>query len=66
MALGPGLPDPPTNSVVLRANYIWHRIGENFAVPGKSVLGGSHHECWLALKAGMIAISRSTAIQYHW
>ena len=49
MALGPGVPDPPTDSVVLQANHAPHRIGEQFAVRARSVLGGLHHEYSLGL-----------------
>jgi putative transposase len=44
MALGPGVPDPPMNSVVPQANPTRHRIGGHFAVRAKSILGGLHHE----------------------
>jgi len=48
MALGPGVPDPP--SVVLQSAtpLTRHRIGERLAVRARSVLGGVHHEYLLA------------------
>jgi putative transposase len=49
MAPGPGVPDPPTSSVVPRASRARHQIGEHFAVQAKSVLGRLHHEYSLAL-----------------
>jgi len=48
MALGPGVPDPP--SVVLQSAtpLTRHRIGERRGVRVRSVLGGLHHEYLLA------------------
>ena len=48
MALGPGVPDPP--SVVLQSAtpLTRHRIGERLDVRVRSVLGGLHHEYLLA------------------
>jgi putative transposase len=42
MALGPGVPDPPTVSI--RQPSLRHRRGELYAVHAKSILGGLHHE----------------------
>jgi putative transposase len=44
MALGPGVPDPPSKSAVLPTEQSRHRIAEGFVVLAKSVLGGLHHE----------------------
>jgi putative transposase len=48
MALGPGVPDPPS-AVAQRATQLSrHRIGEHLVVHVRSVLGGLHHEYSLA------------------
>jgi putative transposase len=44
MALGPGVPDPPSKSAVFPTEQSRHRIAEGFVVLAKSVLGGLHHE----------------------
>jgi hypothetical protein len=48
MALGPGVPDPPTTTTVLPEPSSRHRRGESYAVRAASVLGGLHHEYSLA------------------
>ena len=48
MALDPGVPDPPSKLVPAETPLTRHRIGERFAVSGRSVLGGLHHEYLLA------------------
>ena len=49
MALGPGVPDPPSGVVPLATQRTRHRIGERLGVRARSVLGGLHHEYRLAL-----------------
>jgi len=44
MALGPGVPDPPSEVVPSATPVIRHRIGERLGVRARSVLGGLHHE----------------------
>ena len=44
MALGPGVPDPPSKSAVFQTEQSRRRIAEGFVVLAKSVLGGLHHE----------------------
>jgi len=47
MALGPGVPDPPSQVVRSATQLSRHRIGERFVVRARSLLGGLHHEyCW--------------------
>jgi putative transposase len=41
MALGPGIPDPPTTNLS-------HRCGETYALHARPILGGLHHEYFLA------------------
>ena len=48
MALGPGVPDPPSEVVPSATPLTRHRIGERLAVRARSVLGGLHHEYLLA------------------
>jgi hypothetical protein len=48
MALGPGVPAPPSVVVQSATPLTRHRIGERFAVRARSVLGGLHHEYLLA------------------
>jgi len=48
MALGPGVPDPPSEAVRFATPLTRHRIGECLAVRARSVLGGLHHEYLLA------------------
>ena len=49
MALGPGVPDPPPvhHEVPMQPNSR-HRRGESYAVRASSILGGLHHEYFLA------------------
>jgi transposase InsO family protein len=44
MALGPGVPDPPSDVVPSAKSLTRHRIGERLGVRVRSVLGGLHHE----------------------
>jgi hypothetical protein len=44
MALGPGVPDPPSELVPSDTRFTRHRIGERLRVGARSVLGGLHHE----------------------
>jgi transposase InsO family protein len=44
MALGPGVPDPPSKSAVFQTQQSRHRIVEGFVVLANAVLGGLHHE----------------------
>jgi transposase InsO family protein len=48
MALGPGVPDPPSQVVPPAPPPTHHRIGERLSVRARSVLGGLHHEYQLA------------------
>jgi hypothetical protein len=48
MALGPGVPDPPSEAVPFVTPRTRHRIGERLAVLARSVLSGLHHEYLLA------------------
>ena len=48
MALGPGVPDPPSEVVPSATQPTGHRIGEPLGVRARSVLGGLHHEYLLA------------------
>jgi putative transposase len=44
MALGPGVPDRPSEVVPPATQPTRHRIGERLGVRARSVLGGLHHE----------------------
>jgi transposase InsO family protein len=44
MALGPGVPDPPSEVVPAATPLTRHRIGERLGVLARPVLGGLHHE----------------------
>jgi hypothetical protein len=44
MALGPSVPDPPSESAVFQIQQPRHRIADGFVMLAKSVLGGLHHE----------------------
>ena len=44
MALGPGVPDPPSEVVSSAKSLTRHRIGERLEVRARPVLGGLHHE----------------------
>jgi hypothetical protein len=48
MALGPGVPDPPPAIFDFGKSRSRHRREESYAVRAKSVLGGLHHEYFLA------------------
>jgi transposase InsO family protein len=48
MALGPGVPDPPSQVVPSETPPTRDRISERLAVRARSVLGGLHHEYLLA------------------
>ena len=43
-ALGPGVPDPPKESVVTPKSESRHRLVADALVLAKSILGGLHHE----------------------
>ena len=43
-ALGPGVPDPPENQIVVPKPETRYRLAEGALVLVKSVLGGLHHE----------------------
>ncbi len=47
-ALGPGVPDPPREAVVIPESEPRHRLAAGAFVLAKSVLGGLHHEYSLA------------------
>lgn len=51
-ALGPGVPDPPKESVVIPKAQSRHRLAVGTAVLAKSVLDGLHHEYSLATAGG--------------
>jgi hypothetical protein len=56
MALGPGLPDPPT---AMHPNFnsgFRHRLRADVAVRANAVLGGLHHECFLAPTVAPLSI----------
>ena len=48
MALGPGVPDPPPTYYDHRQPNSRHRREESYVVRAKSILGGLHHEYFLA------------------
>jgi putative transposase len=48
MALGPGVPDPPTKPCAFQAQQSRHCIREGLVVLARSVLGGLHHDYSLA------------------
>jgi putative transposase len=48
MALGPGVPDPPTATHHNFNSRSRHRLREDVAVRANDVLGGLHHEYFLA------------------
>ena len=48
MALGPAVPDPPPVIFDFGTSHSRHRREESYAVRAKSVLGGLHHEYYLA------------------
>jgi putative transposase len=56
MALGPGVPDPPATMRVKLRSRSRHRLREDVAVRANSVLGGLHHEYFLAPRAASLSI----------
>jgi hypothetical protein len=46
--LGPGVPDPPPGTVAPTKSKSRHQLAANALVRSKSILGGLHHEYWLA------------------
>ena len=48
MSLGPGVPDSPTSSGEALIHSYRHQSGERLAVRARAVLGGLHHEYFLA------------------
>jgi len=52
MALGPGFPDPPTATHPNFNSRSRHRLREDVAVRANAVLGGLHHEYFLAPTVG--------------
>jgi Integrase core domain len=55
MALGPGAPDPPATTKVRPRSRSRHRLREEVAVGANSVLGGLHHEYFLAPRAASLS-----------
>ncbi len=47
--LGPGVPDPPENAIVIARTPFRHRLAAGTFVVAKSILGGLHHEYSLAI-----------------
>jgi hypothetical protein len=47
-ALGPGVPDPPRATVVFPKTESRHRLPAGALVLAKSIVGGLHHEYYLA------------------
>ena len=45
---GPGVPDPPPETVALAKSKSRHQLAANALVRPKSILSGLHHEYWLA------------------
>jgi putative transposase len=56
MALGPGVPDPPATMKVKPRSSSRHRLCQDVAVRANSVLGGLHHEYFLAPRAASLSI----------
>jgi putative transposase len=48
MSLGPGVPDPPRSNHLQPHANTRHRREESYAVRANSILGGLHHEYYLA------------------
>ena len=46
--LGPGVPDPPPETAALTKSESRHGLAATALVRSKSILGGLHHEYWLA------------------
>jgi hypothetical protein len=47
-ALGPGVPDPPLTNLEHPRPNSRHRRGESYAVRVNPILGGLHHQYFLA------------------
>ncbi len=47
--LGPGVPDPPKNSVVIRKMESRHQLAAGLRVLSKPILGALHHEYSFAI-----------------
>jgi transposase InsO family protein len=56
MALGPGVPDPPTATHYNFNSRSRHRLREDITVRANAVLGGLHHEYFLAPTAAQLSI----------
>ena len=50
-SLGPGVPDPPQELALISKSQSRHRLAAGAFVLAKSVLGGLHHEYFLATPA---------------
>ncbi len=48
MGLGPGVPDPPPTTLARLRPLSRHQRGESYAVGALPILGGLHHEYYLA------------------
>jgi integrase-like protein len=48
MALDPGVPDPPSANIDQPRQNSRHRRGESYAVCANPIIGGLHHEYFLA------------------
>ena len=48
-SLGPGVPDPPRGAAVVQKSESRHRLAAGALVLAKSVLGGLHHEYYIAM-----------------
>ena len=56
MALGPGVPDPPTATHRISSSRSRHRLREGFTVSANAVLSGLHHEYFLAPTVAPLSI----------
>ena len=56
MALGPGVPDPPTATHYNFNSRSRHRLREDITLRANAVLGGLHHEYFLAPTAAQLSI----------
>jgi len=56
MTLGPAVPDPPATRKLMPRSGSRHRLCEQVAVRAKSVLGGLHHEYFVAPRAASLSI----------
>jgi hypothetical protein len=43
-SLGPGVPDPPEQTLMVPKSESWHRLATGTLALAKSVPGGLHHE----------------------